>query len=135
MFKFFKPKSLKNILFSVVLICIALNTALAQNSIQAIRIETPPTIDGKVIEEVWNEAFVTDKFYQREPNEGEPLTERTEFLTAYDDNNIYFGIKFWSDPEDVIAKELARDVSLRYDDRIQIILDTYTIKEMLTGFK
>lgn len=101
---------------------------MAQNNIQAIRIETPPIIDGVVNEDVWNEAFMVNEFYQREPNEGEPVSDRTEFLTCYDANNIYFAIKCWSDPEDVIAKEMARDVSLQYDDRIQIILDTYNDK-------
>jgi hypothetical protein len=99
--------------------------ANAQESIQAVRIETPPVIDGIVNDEVWNRAFMANEFYQREPNEGEPISERTEFYTCYDSNNIYFAVKCWSDPKDVIAKELARDVSLSYDDRIQIILDTY----------
>ena len=106
-------------------LCFSIYGISAQESIKAIRVETPPVIDGRVNEAVWEQAFVTDKFYQREPNEGEPMTERTEFLTCYDANNIYFAVKCWSDPKDVIAKELARDVSLRYDDRIQIILDTY----------
>lgn len=106
--------------------CIAGSLFLkAQPTIEAIRVNTPPIIDGAVIEEVWDNAFVTDEFYQREPNEGEPATEKTEFLSCYDADNIYFAFKCWSAPDDVIAKELARDVSLRFDDRIQIILDTY----------
>lgn len=126
---------MKHIIFSLALLIIAIQAMEAQNSINAIRIDTPPVIDGRVNEAVWEEAFLTDKFYQREPNEGEPISERTEFLTAYDDNFIYFAFKCWSDPEDVIAKELARDVSLRYDDRIQIILDTYNDKRNAYWFQ
>lgn len=116
---------MKQILFSFVLICVVLQITYAQPTIKAIRIDTPPVIDGFVNDEVWNEAFVVDEFVQREPNEGEPVSDKTEFLTCYDENNIYFGIKCWSAPKDIIAKEMARDVSLGKDDRVQIILDTY----------
>jgi hypothetical protein len=68
---------------------------------------------------------VVDDFLQREPNEGTPVSKKTEFLVFYDSDFIYFGIKCWDDPEKITAKEMARDVSLGKDDRIQIILDTY----------
>ncbi|MCY1719059.1 carbohydrate binding family 9 domain-containing protein [Prolixibacteraceae bacterium Z1-6] len=115
-----KPTVYLFLVFSVLL-----KFSTAQTKIQAVRVETPPTIDGIVNDEIWNHAFMVNEFFQREPNEGEQITERTEFYTCYDDNNIYFAAKCWSNPEDVIAKELARDVSLGKDDRIQIIMDTY----------
>ena len=116
---------MKQILFSLALISFTFLSIQAQDKIQAIRIENPPVIDGRVNEAVWEEAFLVNEFYQREPNEGEPISERTEFYICYDDNNIYFAVKCWDDPDKITAKEMARDVSLRYDDRIQIILDTY----------
>ncbi|MDB4582967.1 carbohydrate binding family 9 domain-containing protein [Draconibacterium sp.] len=116
---------MKRIFTSLLFISILFSIAEAQPSIKAVRITTPPVIDGLVNEEVWNQAFMVNEFYQREPNEGEPASERTEFYTCYDANNIYFAVKCWSDPKDVIAKEMARDVSLGKDDRVQIILDTY----------
>jgi hypothetical protein len=99
--------------------------AQAQKKISAIRIEQPPVIDGRVNEEVWNQAFAVEEFYQREPNEGKPVSEKTIFLTCYDENHIYFAVKCWDDPKKITAKEMARDVSLGNDDRVQIILDTY----------
>ncbi|MCG6188584.1 carbohydrate binding family 9 domain-containing protein [Maribellus maritimus] len=116
---------MKKIILTTSVIVFTLNTLLAQNFIKAIRIETPPEIDGFVNEEVWNQAFAVDEFYQREPNEGEAVTEKTIFYTCYDENNIYFAVKCWDDPDKITAKEMARDVSLGNDDRIQIILDTY----------
>ncbi len=103
-------------------------TGKAQKTIKAIRIDTPPTIDGYVNEEVWDKAFAVDEFYQREPFEGKPVSKKTIFLTCYDANNIYFAVKCWDDPDKITAKEMARDVSLGKDDRIQIILDTYLDK-------
>lgn len=109
----------------MVLCCTISNISIAQKAIEAIRVDTPPVIDGVVNDEAWNRAYMVNEFYQREPNEGEPISDRTEFYTCYDANNIYFAVKCWAAPEDIIAKEMARDVSLSKDDRIQIILDTY----------
>ena len=116
---------MKQILILLALICFLSEAVHAQKTIQAIRVETPPVIDGWVNDAVWEEAFLVNEFQQREPNEGEPISERTEFLTCYDANNIYFAVKCWDDPKKITAKELARDANLRYDDRVQIILDTY----------
>ncbi|NQU85436.1 MAG: carbohydrate binding family 9 domain-containing protein [Mariniphaga sp.] len=97
----------------------------AQPEIPAIKIENPPVIDGRVNDLCWENSSMVNEFYQREPNEGAPISKKTEVYICYDANNIYFGFKCFDDPEKVTAKELARDVSLRYDDRVQIILDTY----------
>ena len=101
------------------------SSLLAQPEIKAIFTKTPPIIDGSVSEEVWDEAAMINELYQREPNNGDPASEKTEFYFLYDHNNIYIGIKCFDDPKGITAKELARDVSLGDDDRVQIILDTY----------
>jgi len=119
---------LKQYFISLVIIFLCFQTVKAQKTIKAIRIDTPPTIDGYVNEKVWDEAFAVDEFYQREPYEGQPVSKKTIFLTCYDANNIYFAVKCWDDPDKITAKEMARDVSLGKDDRIQIIIDTYLDK-------
>ena len=116
---------MKQKIFALSLFCILFVAANAQPIINAVRIDTPPVIDGVINEKVWEQAYVVSKFQQREPNEGEPMSERTEFLTCYDTNNIYFAVKCWDNPDKITAKEMARDANLQYDDRVQIILDTY----------
>ena len=103
----------------------AASATFSQPVIRAVKVGTPPHIDGNVTDEVWNEAFVVTDFYQREPNPGAPVSKKTEFLICYDEHHIYFAVKCWDEPEKITAKEMARDVSLGNDDRIQIILDTY----------
>jgi hypothetical protein len=98
---------------------------LAQPEVSAVFTETPPVIDGLVNDKVWKEAALIDKLYQREPNTGDPVSEKTEFLFLFDHDNIYVGIRCYDDPKGITAKELARDVSLGDDDRIQVMLDTY----------
>lgn len=119
---------MKPILLLFAIVFVFTKSIYAQKTIKAVRINTPPAIDGYVNDKAWDEAFAIDEFYQREPFEGKPISKKTIFLTCYDANNIYFAVKCWDDPEKITAKEMARDVSLGKDDRIQIILDTYLDK-------
>jgi hypothetical protein len=110
---------------TVVLLMLFSFPAYSQSEIKAVFTETPPVIDGMVNEEAWSKAAVIKDFYQREPRQGEPITEKTEFYILYDHENIYVGMHCWDDPSKITAKELARDVSLGEDDRVQVIFDTY----------
>jgi hypothetical protein len=98
---------------------------LAQPEIKAVFIQNPPVIDGKLDDEIWKKASVINDLYQREPNQGMPGSEKSEFYFLFDHNNIYVGVHCYDDPKGITAKELARDVSLGDDDRIQVIFDTY----------
>lgn len=99
-----------------------------QPSISAIKFSRAPVIDGHVDEECWQETPAITEFYQREPNPGEPSTISTEIFVGYDKNHLYIAMRCFSDPDDIIANELARDANLSNDDRVQIILDTYNDK-------
>ena len=54
---------------------------------------------------------------------------------GYDENNLYIGFRCYGDPSEITAKELARDVSLGNDDRVQVILDTYLDKRNAFWFQ
>lgn len=110
---------------SVYLFFQAFYSISAQPGIKIVHTDKPPLIDGLVDDDVWNNAALIDQLYQREPKPGEPVSEKTEFFFLYDRNNIYVGIRCYDDPGGITAKELARDVSLGDDDRVQVILDTY----------
>jgi hypothetical protein len=117
------PKKFNIALFLSVLFCFI--SAEAQEKVKAAKFTQAPVIDGIISEEVWMSAEPVTEFIQREPDNGEPATERTSVYIGYDQHNIYIAFRCYGNPENITAKELARDVSLRYDDRIQIILDTY----------
>jgi hypothetical protein len=99
--------------------------AFPQPSVKAVFTGNPPLIDGLINEQVWQEAGLVDKLFQREPRPGEEVSEKTEFRFLYDQNNFYIGIKCYDDPEQITAKELAWDADLGNDDRAQVIFDTY----------
>ncbi len=93
--------------------------------VEAIRFDHPPIIDGSVNDDVWRNAQPVTKFLQREPDTGEPFSLATEVYLGYDKEHLYVGFRCFCDPSAITAKEMARDVDLANDDRVQVILDTY----------
>jgi hypothetical protein len=100
----------------------------SSDEIAAVFTSSPPTIDGILVEDAWKNAASVTELVQRVPRLGEPSSEDTEFLILYDRESIYIGIKCADDPAKITANELARDVSLGNDDRVQIIFDTFLDK-------
>src|SRR2546426_7794959 len=64
-------------------------------TITAIRSHEKIIVDGVLNDEAWGTAIPATEFTQRDPDEGKPATERTELRVAYDDSNIYFGVRLW----------------------------------------
>ena len=93
---------------------------------RAVRVEGAPTLDGNLNEPLWRQAPVISEFLQRDPQEGEPATEKTEVRIIYTNTSIFFGIVCYdSEPEKIIAKERTRDDTLESDDTFEFILDTF----------
>src|SRR5687767_9826723 len=62
-------------------------------SVSAIRVQSPPQIDGRLDDAVWAQAPVINTFTQRDPQEGAAASERTEVRIAYDDEAIYIAAR------------------------------------------
>ncbi|MEO8945337.1 MAG: DUF5916 domain-containing protein [Gemmatimonadaceae bacterium] len=62
---------------------------------QTARRDGPITIDGKLDEAAWNAATPITRFTQRQPQEGQPATQRTEIRILYDDEAIYIGARMY----------------------------------------
>ncbi len=105
------------------------------DQIHATRFEKAPIIDGIAADDAWESCQPISRFIQREPRNGELFSERTEVLVGYDASNLYIAFRCYGDPDLITAKELARDVSLQYDDRVQVILDTYNDKRNAYWFQ
>src|SRR5439155_12255762 len=83
-----------------------------------------PNVDGDLSDPVWKKAAVINEFYQLEPKEGQPESERTVVRVLYDENNLYFGIMCYDDePNRITARIKARDGNLDNDDFVRIYLD------------
>ena len=105
---------------------LAQETASTVPSVQAVRIATPPGLDGLVEEDVWSSVSPATGFVQQNPDEGAPATERTEVRIAFDDRNLYFGIVcFDREPENIVVTQNRRDGSLDDTDSVQLLIDAY----------
>ena len=89
-------------------------------------VQRPPTIDGRLDEDVWRDAPLFNGFIQRELREGEPVSERTEIRVVADAEALYIGAwMFDRDPAGIVPGEKIRDVALDNSDYIAVILDTF----------
>jgi len=92
----------------------------------AARIETSeaPIIDGDLSDPGWAKATVLDQFLQRQPNSGDPPSQRTVLRIMYDQNNLYFGVYAYdTEPEQIVVRGMQRDGDIFTGDLISIILD------------
>ena len=69
------------------------------------------------------EARVTD-FRQREPADGEPISQETVAYLSYDDKNLYVVFVCKDDPGEIRARMVQRE-EIFEDDQVSIYLDTF----------
>jgi uncharacterized protein DUF5916/cellulose/xylan binding protein with CBM9 domain len=97
----------------------------ARITAEAIYADRAPRLDGTLDDQLWQSAKAITDFRQREPNEGEPATEKTEVRILYTRHAVYFGIHCYdSAPSRIVATELRRDVSQDLDDYLEILIDS-----------
>jgi len=81
---------------------------------------------GRLDDPAWKHAQSVADFTQRDPEEGEAGTEKTEVKILYDDQNLYLGFFCYdSEPDKIVAREMRTDADLQGDDYIRILIDTY----------
>ena len=83
-------------------------------------------IDGSLSEAAWASAPKIGELIQRQPDTGQPPTERTEIMLLRDEDNLYIGVHAYdAEPDRIVGTQMIRDASLNADDRIEIVLDTF----------
>ena len=90
------------------------------------RISSGITVDGVLDEAAWSTAPRIGDLIQRQPDTGQAPTQRTDVALLRDEANLYIGVfAHDSEPDRIIATQMARDAGLGSDDRLEIVLDTY----------
>ena len=84
-------------------------------------------LDGEVLADpVWTNVVPATEFWQTQPDEGQPASERTEVRVVFTESTLYFGVICYDrDPGSLTITDSRRDSSLSDSDSIQIILDTF----------
>ncbi|MFT7670166.1 MAG: hypothetical protein ACI8X5_002873 [Planctomycetota bacterium] len=87
---------------------------------------SPPELDGRLNEPFWDECLVITDLRQTVPVAGAAPSEDTEVLLAYDETNLYIGLRCWDkNPSGIRATQMARDANLDPDDRVEIVFDAF----------
>ena len=97
-----------------------------RRTLRATGIEQPVQVDGALDEPAWAGAPASLGFVQRDPQEGQPSSQRTEFRVLYTPTTLYVGIICYDDDAaGILARERRRDNSLENDDIVSILFDTF----------
>ncbi|WP_419949752.1 DUF5916 domain-containing protein [Candidatus Palauibacter sp.] len=106
-----------------------------RQQIRAIRdVDRTLRLDGYLDDAVWAEAEWVDGFWQREPNEGEPATRRTEVAFVFDDEALWIaGRMFTEDPGAIQAYRTRRDQNTG-SERFLVSLDPYLNRRTAVSF-
>jgi hypothetical protein len=95
------------------------------DTIRAVRATGPIRVDGRLDEPAWAVAPPASNFVQRDPDEGEPGSERTEVRVLYDDDALYIGGRmFESDPSRIRARLARRDEPIWNADVLEFYIDS-----------
>jgi hypothetical protein len=98
----------------------------SSKTIQAIRTDTPPKIDGVLDDAVWQKAAVVEDLHEVSPNEFSETSEPSRYFVLYDQNAIYVAVRLWeSNPDSVTAKMLRKGDLSFGDDTITVLLDPH----------
>lgn len=101
------------------------NAAGRLRALRGHRRSVPITIDGEIVEPDWSQAIPQTDFWQRDPREGEPPTQQTEFRVLYDDEALYVGVRAHDDQPDKIQGLLTRRDEDSPSDWIMVGVDSY----------
>ncbi|GAB3915570.1 DUF5916 domain-containing protein [Mucilaginibacter boryungensis] len=104
--------------------------------LEAIKVTTPPKIDGVLDDDVWKNAPIATDFVENNPVAGrhEKNEERTEVKIAYDNAAIYVAARMHETSAGKVARELTTRDNIANDDYFGMILDTYLDGINGTGF-
>ncbi len=82
-------------------------------------------IDGIKSEKIWEDAYTETNFWQWRPKDNVRAVKQTEFKSVFDDENLYFLIKSYTNEKKFTVYSLKRDFNTASADYVQLIFDTF----------
>ena len=112
-------------------VALAFGTAQAEGppeerpEMQAYELAASPLLDGDVLNDpAWRGVTPTSGFWQVQPNEGEPATQKTEVYIGFREDSLYIGmVAYDDDPDGIIVTDSRRDSGLNNTDSFRVIID------------
>lgn len=98
---------------------------IPKKTLQALRVDKAPRIDGVLDEEIWQRAFPATDFMQTQPIENTKASFATEVRVAYDNTAIYIAALMYDPSPDSILREFTKRDENGNADEIYFAFDTY----------
>ncbi len=94
-------------------------------TLRAASLTSAPRIDGIVTgDDAWSNAQPASGFWQVQPYDGAPATQKTEVFVGYTDDALYVGVLCHDDdPTGIIIADSRRDSSLNDTDAFLFVID------------
>lgn len=114
-------------------------SVIANKTITIPRVPRPPKLEDfismKPAPEFANGGMVmVDKLIQKEPKDGEPISQRTEVYLGYDRKHLYAAVIAFDKEPDKIRARMSRREDVWSDDAFMIMLDTFNDQRRAYGF-
>ena len=103
-------------------------------TLQAMRLTEALDLDGRIEEPAWQHAPIATEFWQREPHDGQPATERTEVRVLYDDAALYVAFVCYDREPTQILRRLARRDRMVPADWVGVLIDSYYDRKTAFAF-
>ena len=118
--------------FLALLVCSSLFSQ--ERTIQALKINEAPRIDGNLDDAAWVNAPVAENFIQNFPTFGLTASQKTTVKIVYDNAAVYIGAYLYDKPALIRKQITARDAEQQSDvDYFSVFFDTY--KDHQNGFQ
>ena len=111
------------VLLSSMALFIMVNPIADSQTIEAVKFQTPPTVDGKLDDDCWQRVTVVDEFKIAELETTVP--DKTEVYLGFGDEALYIGFRCVQEEPSMIANQTRRDGSFQYEDHVAVYLDTH----------
>ncbi len=115
---------------TLLLLCVFCTCVRAQHhagkpTLEAIRTETGPKVDGVLDEDAWKKATPAENFTTLRPNPGLPSRQRSDVRVVYDNGGIYVGARLYDGSPDSILTELTERDDIGNSDFFGVTIDAY----------
>jgi hypothetical protein len=123
-----------NQLFILPLVLVTSQVFAQVKTLNAVKVPSPPRIDGNLTDSIWSLLPVAADFIQNFPTYGLPPSAKTEVRVGYDDDAIYIAAYLYDDPKEIRKQLTARDGEQQTDvDYFSVFFDPYSDKQ--NGFQ
>jgi hypothetical protein len=106
-------------------------TVSAADAMRPIHTMTPPVIDGKLDDPVWQQAPFVNNFKTFIPDFGKTIPESIVVYMAYDRENLYFAFNCFDPHPELIKAEITNRDNIIRHDFICLNLDSFNDQQLL----